>query len=621
MMTKELDNVKLKINNLLEKRNELLNSKQQEKIDLINQSNLDGLFSRLVYSSTETVENLKNKLNKKTRVDEEIASLNEELLMLTTYLKELKESYLKEMDLLARKPGKKRRFNGRFGRKDISEKYYKKYMSLYNTVNELDDLDVYLLKVINEKVETNYQINKEYVKSLDAEEKAQYYSSIAALIMCDQISEPTSVLINKEVTVNEKDANTLIECYRAYRAANVEMEKQKKKSIFTKKIKGAFKKVKNSLKSAFGLDRGSNLNFALRKSVAVASLYAGVISTALSAPLSNANLNSSALVNEDMNQTLLEDSNSGMFVLKEFILMKDTNEGKLKLIEPLKGQDSVSLAATNAFAAAEMVTEKLESRAASFEEEKLEDRVEENACEIIEVVNINADDNSEAQSLEGEQAKKDNTPTSEPVILVSVDSGVDADITTQLASEDELTVQSVEIAPNERIPGFHLTFNNTTYNFSKDEIKPLYFVTSHEYNGTYEDALTIVSIIINRIEDPRYPDNLIDVLSEEGQFVVWEDVLREISKYGDDFEMNEDVYNAINDVVNRGVRNNDYVEFKASWSPDYSKTGEYKYQLSEGGNKCHNVAVSLDRTSKSDGDIKEEEANSLEKGKTLNKKL
>lgn len=250
-MTKELDNIKLNINNLLEKRNELLNSKQQEKIDLINQSNLDGLFSRLVYSSTETVNTLKNKLNKKTKIDEEIASLNEELKTLTTYLRELKESYLKEMDLLARKPGKKRRFNGRFGRKDISEKYYKKYMSLYNTVNELDELNIYLLNVIDEKVETNYQINKEYVKSLDEIEKAKYYSSIAALIMCDQISKPTSVLINKEVTVNEKDANTLVECYRAYRTANKEMEKQKKKSIFTKKIKGAFKKSKEFFKISF----------------------------------------------------------------------------------------------------------------------------------------------------------------------------------------------------------------------------------------------------------------------------------------------------------------------------------------------------------------------------------
>lgn len=615
-MTKELDNIKLNINNLLEKRNELLNSKQQEKIDLINQSNLDGLFSRLVYSSTETVNTLKNKLNKKTKIDEEIASLNEELKTLTTYLRELKESYLKEMDLLARKPGKKRRFNGRFGRKDISEKYYKKYMSLYNTVNELDELNIYLLNVIDEKVETNYQINKEYVKSLDEIEKAKYYSSIAALIMCDQISKPTSVLINKEVTVNEKDANTLVECYRAYRTANKEMEKQKKKSIFTKKIKGAFKKVKNSLKSAFGLDRESNLNFALRKSVAVASLYAGVISTALSAPLSSVNLNNSALVNEDMSQTLLEDSNSGMFVLNEFILMKDTNEGKLKLVEPLKSNDSVSLISAGVSTAMDTGTGKLESRDASFEEEKLEDKVEENACEIIEVVSVNTDESSEDEFAEGSKAiQADST-----LLYVSTNPSVESDITTQLASEDELTVQSVEIAPNERIPGFHLTFNNTTYNFSKEEIKPLYFVTSHEYNGTYEDALTIVSIIINRIEDPRYPDNLIDVLSEEGQFVVWEDVLREISKYGDDFEMNEDVYNAINDVVNRGVRNNDYVEFKASWSPDYSTTGEYKYQLSEGGNKCHNVAVSLDRTSKSDGDT-EEEVNGLEKSKVLSRKL
>ncbi len=618
-MTKELNNVKLKITNLLEKRNQLIISKQQEKIDLINKSNLDGLFSRLVYSSTETIEDLKNKLSNKTSIDQEITFLNNELLILVSKLDKLKESYLEEMEDLAKKPGKKRIFNGKFGRKAISEKYYKKYTSLYNAVNEIDELRVLVDSILHEKVETNYQINKEYVQNLDEKEKIKYYSSLAALIMCDTVLEPANVLINREVSVNKKDANTLIDCYRFYRQSCAESVKRDKKSIFIGKIRNMFKKAKSSLRSVLGLDRENGVNYALRKSVAIASLYAGIISTSLASPLNSANLNSDlkySVRNEELNQTLLVDPNSKKFILKEFLLMTKNNEGQLKLVAPLEKQEKIAFVVSSV----DEVTESIATESEYYKsEEKLEDKVEENACEIVEGVTVNSTENNEVDAIDDSQMTEN---TVVPVSHILIDTNADEIITTtDEVKEDELIVQSVEIAPYEKIPGLHLTFNNTTYDFSKDEIKALYCVTDHEYNGTYEDALTTVTIIVNRLEDPRYPDDLISVLSEEGQFVVWEDVLATMSRYGDDFEMKEDIYNAINDVVNRGVRNNDYVEFKASWTCDYSTTGEYKYQLSEGGNKCHNVAVSLDRTDKRNNDKKETNVSTSQKGKTLNRKL
>lgn len=317
-----------------------------------------------------------------------------------------------------------------------------------------------------------------------------------------------------------------------------------------------------------------------------------------------------------MNQTLLVDPNSKKFILKEFLLMTKNNEGQLKLVAPLEKQEKIAFVVSSV----DEVTESIATESEYYKsEEKLEDKVEENACEIVEGVTVNSTENNEVDAIDDSQMTEN---TVVPVSHILIDTNADEIITTtDEVKEDELIVQSVEIAPYEKIPGLHLTFNNTTYDFSKDEIKALYCVTDHEYNGTYEDALTTVTIIVNRLEDPRYPDDLISVLSEEGQFVVWEDVLATMSRYGDDFEMKEDIYNAINDVVNRGVRNNDYVEFKASWTCDYSTTGEYKYQLSEGGNKCHNVAVSLDRTDKRNNDKKETNVSTSQKGKTLNRKL
>ena len=77
--------------------------------------------------------------------------------------------------------------------------------------------------------------------------------------------------------------------------------------------------------------------------------------------------------------------------------------------------------------------------------------------------------------------------------------------------------------------------------------------------------------------------------------------------------MKEPIYNAINDVLNRGIRNNDYVEFKAPWTSDYSITGEYKVQIAENGNKFHNLAQEVDRTDEDLKDYNKEDSKVLER--------
>ncbi len=142
--------------------------------------------------------------------------------------------------------------------------------------------------------------------------------------------------------------------------------------------------------------------------------------------------------------------------------------------------------------------------------------------------------------------------------------------------------------------GLHKTKGNTTYQLTEEQLKKISCVIELESNGTYEDALGVASVIANRMEDPRYQKynytTPIDVIAHPGQFAVWSkiDSMRNSE--------NPEVLRAINDCFQNGLRNNDYTEFKSSSSSNYSLTGEEKIQLVPDGNKYHNPAISLDRT-------------------------
>ncbi len=144
--------------------------------------------------------------------------------------------------------------------------------------------------------------------------------------------------------------------------------------------------------------------------------------------------------------------------------------------------------------------------------------------------------------------------------------------------------------------GKHETYGNTTYQLTEEQRNTMCAVIELESNGTYEDALGVASVIANRMEDPRYQKynytTPIDVVAHPGQFAVWSKINSNRTSE------NPEVLKAIVDCFQNGKRNNDYTEFKASSSSDYSISGEQKIQLIQDGNKYHNPAISLDRTTK-----------------------
>ena len=63
--------------------------------------------------------------------------------------------------------------------------------------------------------------------------------------------------------------------------------------------------------------------------------------------------------------------------------------------------------------------------------------------------------------------------------------------------------------------GKHETHGNTTYALSDEELRKVAFVVNHECNGSYEDALGVISVILNRIEDGRYNASTCAIKIEE----------------------------------------------------------------------------------------------------------
>lgn len=622
-MEKELENVKLDIDQLLKKRSELIEKREQEKIELVGSIDLSNLFSRLSYLALETKEEVVNVLGKRTNITNELANVNNALFTIIGELQNIRKTYLSKLDLIEKASGKKRIFLRGNKRVRVPEKSFKKYTRFYNATLEIDRLCNFINSLLKEKTSVTYNVAKGYVKNLSDVDKKNYYSSLAALIMSEDVSDPVNIDIHTSLSVDKKNADVLFECYKGWLDANKSIRKNRKKSSIKNSLKNKFTKAKNFVGSLFGRRKESGVNMALRKSIVAASLSIGVISSISSAVLNNLQNNINVSVSSDKDLSYEELSKISNFVVYENEFLGRNDEATLKLADSVKdsrtaqsiirtssnlkfGNDSMrnglinlNKTGTSVYTAASLSASNAESLTPSLDE-----CVQENAYEIKAVLQTDESDVLTASGSEEEMSGRSVASNDDLVIIqvatptkVATDASVLESTTTPLEIESVVPV-SAEALGNDPIRGVHLTFNNPTYDFNEYELKALYYVTNHESNGTYQDALGVISVVVNRVEDPRYPDDLISVLSAENQFVVWDEVLREISKYDDDdFVMNENIYNAMYDCLYRGIRNNDYVEFKASWTPDYSVTREYKVQIVEDGNKYHNVAVSLGRNS------------------------
>ena len=134
--------------------------------------------------------------------------------------------------------------------------------------------------------------------------------------------------------------------------------------------------------------------------------------------------------------------------------------------------------------------------------------------------------------------------------------------------------------------GFRVTENNKNYTLTDEEFDVVVAVVAGEYGGDLNDALAVVSVILNRCDSKTWSSwmgsNPYKQVIAKGQFEVY---LKDYylaympggSKYGS--TKYEVAKQAVIDGLN-GIRNNDYLGFRAWYLTNYSS----KY-VTVGGNR------------------------------------
>ena len=139
--------------------------------------------------------------------------------------------------------------------------------------------------------------------------------------------------------------------------------------------------------------------------------------------------------------------------------------------------------------------------------------------------------------------------------------------------EEPQVLVSVDASGYSSIPalGFNVTIDNKVYELSDEDFKILAAVVSCEAKKTSkDDILAVMSVILNRTDSSRYPNDPVSVVAAPNQFSCYK---------GLSVEPNELVASVMRDALN-GVRNNKYYGFRSWQTVSYSNN-----YIVDGGNR------------------------------------
>ena len=109
--------------------------------------------------------------------------------------------------------------------------------------------------------------------------------------------------------------------------------------------------------------------------------------------------------------------------------------------------------------------------------------------------------------------------------------------------------------------GFNVTTDNKVYELSDEEFGVLAAVVSCEANkSSKDDILAVMSVILNRADSSRYPNDPVSVVAAPYQFSCYK---------GESITPNDLVAGVMRDALN-GVRNNEYYGFRSWQTISYS---------------------------------------------------
>lgn len=182
----------------------------------------------------------------------------------------------------------------------------------------------------------------------------------------------------------------------------------------------------------------------------------------------------------------------------------------------------------------------------------------------------------------------------EEIVLSSIEEDVEVipESSSDNEEEESTPLISLDVSKYKSNPqlGFQVTDNNTQYELSDADFNLVVAVVSAEYEKSIDDALAVISVILNRCDSPRWSNwagkSPVDQVTKPNQFEVY--TIKSYLKYMPDGSQYNTQHRmlatqAVTDALN-GIRNNKYESFR-SWS--YISNGDYySYNyIVEGGNR------------------------------------
>ncbi len=165
------------------------------------------------------------------------------------------------------------------------------------------------------------------------------------------------------------------------------------------------------------------------------------------------------------------------------------------------------------------------------------------------------------------------------------------EIEENIVTSNSLTLLNTSLYKSNPDLGFVVTDNNKTYTLPDDEFDLVVAVVAAEYEKSIDDALAVISVILNRCESPTWSEwagtSPAMQVVKPNQFEVYS--IGSYLKYmpgGVFYDTNHYklAKQAVIDAFN-GIRNNNYYSFR-SWSYISSGGDYYSYNyIVEGGNR------------------------------------
>lgn len=220
----------------------------------------------------------------------------------------------------------------------------------------------------------------------------------------------------------------------------------------------------------------------------------------------------------------------GLFL---FMLFSDSNEDSRVVVVENNNLDKMADAVSELFVVDHVVVED------NLDKYKVEELIDAEQKRLEEEARAKAEAEAEAARIAQEEAERK----------------------AQEEAAKQLTVIDTSGYISKPALGFNITTDNKIYELTEEEFKILAAVVSCEANkNSKDDILAVMSVILNRADSSRYPNDPVSVVAAPYQFSCYK---------GKSLTPNETVASVMRDALN-GVRNNEYYGFRSWQTTSYS---------------------------------------------------